>query len=516
MGKPRSTAGGALSSRSFTLLALGLLLVSAAPVEAQDGIYNVAVSATTTFNEENTLKSSGIASYFTDAVPGPDDGFFSRYVFNVNADTDPGEGGLNHSAMATFTIQFEVRSSQSYYLNVGVAFAGDLNRGNDVAGCMGSANISGVEGFSSQLVTGGSLNLPDPGPLFPDIISGDLPFFETTQALIRVRNPQATEFHTLTFSFEAGAFSDSCEVAVRLGAPNLSTASCAACEYPGDPPRDESLDGLSVAIDYIPLECGNGQLDAGEECDLGRAVNGFGSCCTPDCEFEEVNVPCDDHLFCNNDDRCDAAGVCTHPLGTPCQMGPEGNICFGVCDEATDSCDFSTCFVTPPPTATVPPTATASPIPTPTVRPPLCPLPYTSATLNVNGPNCAFCEVSGGDCSTSCVGPEACFCPDEFCCTERPCCANCPGANSPECQVNTCTCNPDSDDCCATVCGCAGDCNGDGGVTVNELVKGVRISRQESLPLECISFHTSRVGTVDTADIVRGVDIALTGCNAAP
>jgi hypothetical protein len=103
------------------------------------------------------------------------------------------------------------------------------------------------------------------------------------------------------------------------------------CEYPGSPVRDQQFDGHFVFIEYVPSNCGNGQLDGGEECDLG-AGNGFGACCDIFCKQEPDNMPCTDGLFCDGDDRC-AAGVC-QPLGDPCAGLPE----CAVCDETADAC----------------------------------------------------------------------------------------------------------------------------------------------------------------------------------
>jgi hypothetical protein len=59
---------------------------------------------------------------------------------------------------------------------------------------------------------------------------------------------------------------------------------------------------------------------------------------------------------------------------------------------------------------------------------------------------------------------------------------------------------------------CAGDCNGDGSVTVDELVTGVNIALG-STPLEqCASLDVDGHGAVTIDELVRAVDSALTGC----
>lgn len=104
--------------------------------------------------------------------------------------------------------------------------------------------------------------------------------------------------------------------------------------------------------------CGDGIVDAGEQCDDDNVASG--DCCGASCQFESngspcatdgnactddqcdgagacthpANVaPCSDGIFCNGVDVC-AGGVCTHP-GDPCTGGPE---CNDTCDEGADTC----------------------------------------------------------------------------------------------------------------------------------------------------------------------------------
>jgi len=59
---------------------------------------------------------------------------------------------------------------------------------------------------------------------------------------------------------------------------------------------------------------------------------------------------------------------------------------------------------------------------------------------------------------------------------------------------------------------CPGDCNADGLVTVDELVKGVNIALG-ILPLDdCAAFDTDGSGTVTVDELIKGVNAALTGC----
>jgi hypothetical protein len=61
---------------------------------------------------------------------------------------------------------------------------------------------------------------------------------------------------------------------------------------------------------------------------------------------------------------------------------------------------------------------------------------------------------------------------------------------------------------------CVGDCNGDGSVTVDELVTGINIAL-DRLPLErCASIDLGGDRTVDVAEVVTAVNNALAGCGS--
>lgn len=62
--------------------------------------------------------------------------------------------------------------------------------------------------------------------------------------------------------------------------------------------------GLTV----LGPECGNGLVEAGEQCDDGN--NDIGDCCGSTCFFEPAEYACDDGQFCNGAEMCDGAGFC--------------------------------------------------------------------------------------------------------------------------------------------------------------------------------------------------------------
>lgn len=63
---------------------------------------------------------------------------------------------------------------------------------------------------------------------------------------------------------------------------------------------------------------------------------------------------------------------------------------------------------------------------------------------------------------------------------------------------------------------CAGDCNGDGQVRVDELVRGVRIALELEALAACAGFDSDRDGSISVAELVAAVGVALGGCAASP
>jgi subtilisin family serine protease len=96
--------------------------------------------------------------------------------------------------------------------------------------------------------------------------------------------------------------------------------------------------GVCTAETATCGECGDGHTDSGEECDDGNVSNG--DCCSSSCKISGGSRACDDGVFCNGPDFCDA-GACTGHDGDPCP-GPDGDgDCAESCDETADACTAS-------------------------------------------------------------------------------------------------------------------------------------------------------------------------------
>lgn len=90
--------------------------------------------------------------------------------------------------------------------------------------------------------------------------------------------------------------------------------------------------------------CGNGELDEGEDCDLGFENNGqTGTCCSRNCQFRAPTVVCR-----AQNGLCDVAEFCTGASDTcPADdVRPDGHVCrpipageAGACDPEPEICD---------------------------------------------------------------------------------------------------------------------------------------------------------------------------------
>ena len=54
---------------------------------------------------------------------------------------------------------------EGYRLDIGTSRAGDINRINDLSGCEGSADTSGITGSSNVALNSGTLSIGDPGSI---------------------------------------------------------------------------------------------------------------------------------------------------------------------------------------------------------------------------------------------------------------------------------------------------------------------------------------------------------------
>lgn len=63
---------------------------------------------------------------------------------------------------------------------------------------------------------------------------------------------------------------------------------------------------------------------------------------------------------------------------------------------------------------------------------------------------------------------------------------------------------------------CVGDCDGNGAVTINELITGVRISLGSGTVDDCLAFDATPDGELRINELIIGVGNGLSGCPATP
>ena len=61
---------------------------------------------------------------------------------------------------------------------------------------------------------------------------------------------------------------------------------------------------------------------------------------------------------------------------------------------------------------------------------------------------------------------------------------------------------------------CAGDCNNNGSVTVDEILKGINVALGNSLIGDCLAFDLDASSTITVDELITGVNAALAGCPA--
>ncbi len=144
------------------------------------------------------------------------------------------------------------------------------------------------------------------------------------------------------------------------------------CETPGSVTMIGTGDGEvftavascgSASLMYEGTKCGNGTIDATEDCEDGNTAPG--DCCSPICRFDAPGTACPADLNSCTADGCDGAGHCQHlALGSGAPCPSDGNDCTddvcnasaqcthvaisGPCDDANacttaDACAAGTC-----------------------------------------------------------------------------------------------------------------------------------------------------------------------------
>jgi hypothetical protein len=262
------------------------------------------------------------------------------FVVNVNADAASGE--RTQTGTVRYELKFDLRYSGPYQLDVNLRELGYARCRRISIGC-GKSALSLTR--SARLLVEAQVLADDlrfdgirpENTLNADCseegMEGELKFSFLKSVQVP-RSGTGRDIIVLQWNVDATATSDSCPAAVRFGANNETTTGCDECVYPGDPSRDRSKDGFFFEIIYRTLPtptptptgtatitptptptptprqgpfCGDGRVDAGEQCDGG-------GCCTGDCQFQPAGTTCtDDGNACTADTCNGTSAVCQHP-----------------------------------------------------------------------------------------------------------------------------------------------------------------------------------------------------------
>jgi cysteine-rich repeat protein len=82
-------------------------------------------------------------------------------------------------------------------------------------------------------------------------------------------------------------------------------------------------------------ECGNNEIEAGEQCDDGDTVSQ--DCCSPTCQYVSGGSACPNGIFCDGAETCDGSGNCNDGADPTCSQ-LNGPCVVGLCDGKLDTC----------------------------------------------------------------------------------------------------------------------------------------------------------------------------------
>ena len=344
-------------NRLYTLL---LIIAVAAPASTQA---NGSISGLTLTNNSGGGTSSGCCPSCTQTrttlgvVSQTADSFTTRFAELIAADarlTTP----ISTSLISSYTLSFDVICPPGgYRITVDTNLRGAFTHVDDSSGCgvagTASSDLSPITGAQSGGALSGNLSITDPGGLSGAGGNQYVTIDRSESAVITGTSSGSPQSHSLTFNWtgscasNATAFTCGMECAVRLGLDVNDWSGCptdgiSADDYPGVGSRTATDDGHIVTATLECL-CGNGTIDAGEQCDQGSTNGTAGSCCSPTCQLLPANTECRASAgACDPVETCDGAGgQCPADIISSAGFGcaDDGNECTDdVCDGVSTDC----------------------------------------------------------------------------------------------------------------------------------------------------------------------------------
>jgi hypothetical protein len=253
--------------------------------------------------------------------------------------------------------------------------------------------------------------------------------------------------------------------------------------------------------------CGNGVQEFPETCDPGMMpplscqANG----CSAFCQLED----CDDGRVCTGD-TCFTEFGCRHVVTPVCTEPPTPT------RTVTNTRPTSTATETPTASATGTPTATASATGTASITPTLTATPIASLTPTQTAsvtptppasPTTSTTPTASASPTASATVPATS--------TATVATATATVTDTPTAPATATATPPDTatpEATATTLPACAGDCSGDGSVTVNELITGVNIALGNAGVSSCPAFDRNGDGEVSINELIAAVNAALNGC----
>lgn len=140
---------------------------------------------------------------------------------------------------------------------------------------------------------------------------------------------------------DACTTNDMCSGGTCFGGPPPACDSCQTCDsitgctgpVCTPTPAPTATPTSTPTATPTPAACGNGSVEAGEQCDDGNTVDG--DCCSATCAAEPDGPASCDGNACTRPDAC-LGGVC---IPGACADGSACTICGGVCDDTGSSCE---------------------------------------------------------------------------------------------------------------------------------------------------------------------------------